>query len=211
MTSEPPAAAPLVPAPGEALPAAPRSPEALRFLARRRSLPVRNHTEPGPSDAELEHLLTIGLRVPDHGKLEPWRLVVLTGEARRRVGAVIRDVFAERNPDASAGTLELEAGRLARAPLVIAVLSSPVESRKIPEWEQILSAGALCHQLLLAANALGYAAQWLTEWYAYEPRVLEALGGRDGERIAGFVHVGTPAVPAEERARPNPLARVSRL
>jgi nitroreductase len=211
MTRSPTETPALLPEPGETLPAAPGSAAALRFLARRHSLPVRHIGEPGPSEAELDRLLRIGLRVPDHGKLEPWRLVVLTGEARLRLGAVIREAFAQRHPEANETTLEAERQRLARAPLVLAVIAAPVPSAKIPEWEQLLSAGALCHQLLLAANALGYAAQWLSEWYAYEPRVLDALGGRDGERIAGFVHIGTPSVPAEERPRPDPALKVTRF
>ncbi|TVQ35323.1 MAG: nitroreductase [Geminicoccaceae bacterium] len=200
-----------LPAIGEALPAAPASAEVLRFLARRRSLVVREQTAPGPSAAELSELLQVGLRVPDHGKLEPWRLVVLEGEDRWRLGAVIRTAFAARQPDATAASLEVEAGRLARAPLVIAVISAPVPSAKIPEWEQILSAGALCHQLLLAANAMGFAAQWLTEWYAYDAAVTAALGCREGERIAGFIHIGTAKGPAEERKRPELAAKASRL
>ncbi len=202
---------PLLPALGEALPAAPGSAEALRFLARRRSLPVRAQGEPGPSAEEVDLMLAVGLRVPDHGKLEPWRLLVLRGEARHRIGAVVAEAFAKRQPDANAASLQAERQRLARAPLVVAVIASPVASAKIPEWEQLLSVGALCHQLLLTANAMGYAAQWLTEWYAYDADVATALGCRAGERIAGFVHVGTPTGPAEERVRPDPLRKIAHL
>lgn len=209
--ARPDAAAPTLPVEGEALPAAPTSAAALAFLACRRSLVVRDMTEPGPTPAELDLLLRIGLRVPDHGKLEPWRLVVIEGAARDRLGAIIGDRFLQLNPEANAPTVAAERARLSRAPLVIAVLAAPVASLKIPEWEQLLSAGALCHQLLLAANALGYAAQWLTEWYAYDETVRAALGAAPGERVAGFVHVGTPRTAAVERRRPDPTAKVSRL
>jgi nitroreductase len=200
-----------LPAEGASLPAAPRSFAALAFLAQRRSLPCRHFGEPGPSPAELDLLLRVALRVPDHGKLEPWRLVVIEGAARERLGTVIAARFHDLHPEATEATLAAERQRLTRAPLVVAVLAAPVPSAKIPEWEQILSAGALCHQLLLAANALGYAAQWLTEWYAFDATVLEALGGRDGERVAGFVHVGTPLQAAEERRRPDVAAKVTQL
>jgi len=149
--------------------------------------------------------------VPDHGKLAPWRFVVLAGDARARLGATVAEAFLARQPDAQLPSIEAERGRLLRAPTVVAVVSAPVLNPKVPEWEQVLSAGAVCHQLLLAANALGFAAQWITEWYGYDHRVLAALGLKGGERLAGFVYLGTAREAAEERARPDLAAKVTRL
>jgi nitroreductase len=210
-TPRPPLDAAATPADGDRLDAAPASAEVLRFLARRRSLPVRSLGEPGPDAAELDRLLALAARVPDHGKLAPWRFVVIAGEARARVGATIAEAFLARQPDAQPPSLEAERGRLLRAPTVVAVVSAPVLNPKVPEWEQVLSAGAVCHQLLLAANAMGFAAQWITEWYGYDHRVLRALGLGGGERLAGFVYVGTAREAAEERARPDLAAKVTRL
>jgi nitroreductase len=199
------------PADGEPLDPAPASAEVVRFLARRRSLAVRELGEPGPDDATLERLLTLAARVPDHGKLAPWRFIVLAGAARARLGETIAAAFRTRQPDAQTPSIEAERGRLARAPVVVAVVSAPVLNPKVPEWEQVLSAGAVCHQLVLAANAMGFAAQWITEWYAYDHQVLRALGLGGGERLAGFVHLGTARAAAEERARPDLTAKVTRL
>ena len=210
-TPRPPLDATATPADGDRLDAAPASAEVLRFLARRRSLPVRSLGEPGPDAAELDRLLALAARVPDHGKLAPWRFVVIAGEARARVGATIAEAFLARQPDAQPPSLEAERGRLLRAPTVVAVVSTPVLNPKVPEWEQVLSAGAVCHQLLLAANAMGFAAQWITEWYGYDHRVLRALGLGGGERLAGFVYLGTARDAAEERARPDLAAKVTRL
>ncbi len=210
-TPRPSLAATTTPADGDRLDPAPASAETLGFLARRRSVPVRELAEPGPDDAELDRLLTLAARVPDHGKLAPWRFVVVAGAARARIGAVIAEAFRARQPDAQPPSIEAERGRLQRAPVVVAVVSAPVLNPKVPEWEQVLSAGAVCHQLLLAANAMGYAAQWITEWYAYDRRVLAALGLTGGERLAGFVHLGSARGPAEERARPALSDKVTRL
>ncbi|MEO1090363.1 MAG: nitroreductase [Pseudomonadota bacterium] len=201
----------MIPAEGEPVATAPGAATTLMFLARRRSLVVRELTGPGPSAAERDLLLRVGLRVPDHGKLEPWRVVVIEGAARDRLGTVAASAFAKREPDANPPTLAAEAGRFARAPLVLAVVAAPVPSAKVPEWEQTLSAGALCHQLLLAANALGFAAQWLTEWVAYDRDVMAAIGCGADERIAGFVYVGRGAAETPERRRPTVAERVRYL
>lgn len=210
-TPRPSLTATATPADGERLDPAPASAETLGFLARRRSVPVRDLGEPGPDDAELERLLTLAARVPDHGKLAPWRFIVVAGDARARIGGVIAEAFLARQPDAQLPSIEAERGRLCRAPVVVAVASAPVLNPKVPEWEQVLSAGAVCHQLLLAANAMGYAAQWITEWYAYDRRVVAALGLSGGERLAGFVHIGTARGAAEERTRPDLAEKVTRL
>ncbi len=159
-------------------------------------------TGPGPSPAQLETLLTVAARVPDHGKLTPWRFIVFEGEPRRAVGEAIAKAFQADHPDATADQIEFERNRLARAPLVIAVVSRAAPHQKIPEWEQLMSAGAATMNLVTAAHALGFAANWLTEWYAYDRRVLDALGLAPNERIAGFVHIGTPVRPPEDRPRP---------
>jgi len=147
-------------------------------------------------------LLAIASRVPDHGKLAPWRFIVFEDDARLAAGAAIAAAFAADRADATPEQIEFEGKRLARAPLVIAVVSSATPHVKIPEWEQQMSAGASAMSLVLAAHAMGYAASWITEWYAYDRGVLEALGVAANERIAGFVHIGTPAKPPEDRERP---------
>src|SRR5216117_2127612 len=182
-------------------------PEALELLKTRRSLNPVELAGPGPSPAEIETLLTIASRVPDHGKLTPWRFVVFEGDARLKAGRIIASVFKDKHPDASADQLAFEQTRLSRAPLVVAVVSRAAPHVKIPEWEQVLSAGAAAMNLVTAAHALGYAANWITEWYAYDRRVLNALGLAPHERIAGFIHIGRPRHPPEDRPRP-PLSEI---
>src|SRR5438105_2848301 len=177
-------------------------PDALDLLKTRRSVKPIDLAGPAPSATELETLLTIAARVPDHGKLVPWRFLVFQGDARRAVGETIAARFKADHPEATADQVEFERRRLARAPLVVAVVSRAAPHVKIPEWEQVLSAGAAAMNLVHAVHALGYAANWITEWYAYDRRVLDKLGLKAHERIAGFVHIGTPARPSEERNRP---------
>jgi len=175
----------------------------IAFLSARRSVKPDRLVSPGPSAEELETILTIASRVPDHKKLAPWRFIVLEGEARARLGEVVAQacVAAEKEPPSHV-RLETERTRLMRAPLVIAVISRVTAHRSAPEWEQILSAGAACLNLCLAANALGYGTSWITEWIAYNQAVGAALNLGDGERIAGFIYVGTPTERSEDRERP---------
>jgi nitroreductase len=175
---------------------------ALDLLKTRRSVKPMELASPGPSAGEIETLLTIASRVPDHGKLAPWRFIVIEDGARLAIGEKIAAAFALDHPDATADQLAFERNRLARAPLVIAVVSRAGAHVKIPEWEQVLSAGASAMNLVLAAHALGYGAAWITEWYAYDRRVLEALGVAPEERMAGFVHIGSPMQRPEDRPRP---------
>ena len=182
-------------------------PDALQLLKTRRSLKPVELIAPGPSEAELETLLTVASRVPDHGKLAPWRFIVFAGEARRKAGEAIAAVFKADHPEATAEHVAFERERLARAPLVVAVVSRAGPHVKIPEWEQVLSAGAAAMNLVTAAHALGFAATWITEWYAYDRRVLDALGLAPNEKIAGFVHIGRPKAPPEDRPRP-PLSEI---
>jgi nitroreductase len=182
-------------------------PDALELLKTRRSVKPMELTGPPPSPAELDTLLTIASRVPDHGKLTPWRFIVFEGDARLKAGDAIAQVFRADHPDATPEQIEFERKRLARAPLVIAVVSRAGPHVKIPEWEQLLSSGAAAMSLVLASHAIGYAATWITEWYAYDRRVLDALGLAPNEKITGFVHVGRPAKPPEDRPRP-PLSQI---
>jgi nitroreductase len=177
-------------------------PDALKLLQTRRSLKPIELIGPGPSAAEIETLLTIASRVPDHGKLAPWRFIVFEGEARLAAGRAIETAFRAKYPGAKPDQLDYERNRLARAPLVIAVVSRAGPHVKIPEWEQVLSAGAAAMSLVLAAHALGYGANWITEWYAYDRAVLDALGLKDNEKVAGFIHIGTPKQAPEDRPRP---------
>jgi nitroreductase len=182
-------------------------PEAIDLLTSRRSVKPIELNGPGPTADELATLLTVASRVPDHGKLTPWRFIVFEGDARLKAGDTIAAAFRDKRPDATPDQVEHERRRLARAPLVIAVVSRAGPHVKIPEWEQVLSAGAAATSLVFAAHALGFAASWLTEWYSYDRRVLDALGVAPNEKIAGFVHIGKQAKPIEDRPRP-PLDQI---
>jgi nitroreductase len=177
-------------------------PDALELLKTRRSVKPREMTAPGPSPAELETILTIGARVPDHGKLAPWRFIVFEAEARERAGEIIAKVFAGKNPNAQPAEIELEKHRLMDAPLVIGVVSFTRPHPKVPAWEQELSAGASAMNIVTAASALGYGACWLTGWFAFDRDVLDGLGLKADEKLAGFIHIGTRSRPSEDRPRP---------
>jgi nitroreductase len=175
--------------------------DTIALLQRRRSAPPTIMTGPGPSAEELATILTIAARVPDHGKLAPWRLIVFEGEARHRAGQLALDIRLERQPDLDEAGRAEELGRFARAPLVVGVVSRAAPHVKIPEWEQVLSSGAVCMSMILAARALGFSATWLTEWTAYDAQFRAAIGLAEQERIAGFIHIGrAPAI--EDRPRP---------
>ena len=175
------------------------SPETLAFLARRRSASALTLAAPAPAEAELARLLTLAARVPDHGKLAPWRFVILRGEAK---AAFVRglEAIAERRPDAAKALAKL--GKIRHPPLTVAVISRFTEG-EIPEWEQRLSAGAVCAMLITAAQAMGWGANWITDWYAYDEDAGRLLGLAEGEHVAGFVHLGTPVEPPLERVRPD--------
>jgi nitroreductase len=175
----------------------------LQHLLSRRSVAANMLAEPGPDASAIETILTAAARVPDHKKLAPWRFILFQGEARARFGAVLADALRSREPDVSASRLEFEAQRFLRAPLVVAVISSVVDNPAAPEWEQLLSAGAACQNLIVAATALGFGAQWITEWYAYDDEVRGALGLAGNERVAGFIYIGTAVAQPAERERPD--------
>lgn len=183
--------------------------EVLRHLASRRSVSAGALLEPGPDRAALDAILTIAARVPDHKKLSPWRFIVLQGDARARFGAMLARIARENEPAASDTRMETERGRFLRAPTAVVVVSSTVNHPAAPEWEQILSAGAVCLNLLHAASAQGFGAQWITEWYAYDPKVRAGFGLREHERIAGFVYIGTPKEKPADRERPDLAAITS--
>lgn len=185
--------------------------DTIHLLRTRRSVAPHLLTGPGPGADELDTILTIAARVPDHGRLAPWRFIVIEGEAQRRIGEAVAAAFKADQPDAEDARIAPERERLARAPLVIAVVSRARPHVKIPEWEQLLSAGAVCMNLVNAANAFGYGTSWLTEWYGFDRRVLDALGLAPDERMAGFIHIGRPAEAPVERPRPDLADIVTRL
>jgi nitroreductase len=174
-------------------------PDILAFLAGRRSSSPRDLAEPAPSPAELKDLLRLAARVPDHGKLFPWRFVILQGAAKAALAERFETLAKER-PDAEKAVSVLF--KLRVPPLAVAVVSS-VKPSHIPDWEQRLSAGAVCQTLVLAATAMGYGANWITDWYSYEPRATALLGLLPGESVAGFILLGTPTTAPLERVRPD--------
>ena len=180
----------------------------LALLETRRSGRPRDLGPPGPSPGELNRILAVAMRSPDHGKLHPWRFVHVAKDRRADFAALLERAYRVDNP--SPGRLELEANeRFAhQAPELVVALSSPTEGHKIPVWEQQLSCGAACMNLLHAAHAMGYAAGWVTGWAAYNDAVLAAFGAPP-ERIAGFIFLGTAIAPLEERLRPEPEEVVS--
>lgn len=176
----------------------------LDLLATRRSVKPAALAEPGPTPAQLDQILTIAARVPDHKKVEPWRFIVFEGEARARFGEAIAEACkAEDKMPPSETRLETERTRLLRAPTVVCVISRVVETPGAPEIEQVLSCGAACQSLVIAANAMGFGTNWITEWIAFSPRVKSALGLAANERIAGFIYIGTAKERQPDRERPN--------
>jgi nitroreductase len=177
------------------------APAALDLLLSRRSGSAKAMTEPGPSKKQLAEILKAGARAPDHGKLFPWRFLVIEDKGRSRAGDILAEVMEAEGERAK--QVEEERERFLRAPVVVAVISAAREQHKIPVWEQELSAGAVCQNMLIAATASGFVAQWVTEWYAYHPVVKQRLGLKAGERIAGFIYIGTAKDELEERPRPD--------
>ena len=174
------------------------------FLKTRRSNLAKLMGDPGPSEDQLSEFLAIAARVPDHRKLAPWRFMIFKGDARSNFGQHIGAAFMKQNPNAPQDRAIFEGARFMRAPVVVGVISSPVTcARGTPKWEQELSSGIVCYNLMLAAQAAGFGAQWLTEWYAYDAQVNQALGLSETERVAGYVYIGTPSEPSRERTRPD--------
>ena len=183
------------------------------FFAQRRSVLARKMSSKNIPDEDLNKILAAGIRVPDHGALNPWKINVIKGDKLKLIDeAIILTEFKRENPNASEAQLETESKRFQRASIILAVLSTPVEHPKIPTWEMTLSSGAVCMNLLSCAQSLGYAAQWLTEWYAYNDKMLEYLGGRlNIDRISGFIYLGHKVEEPNERRRPDPKVVISHL
>ena len=179
------------------------------LLASRRSGKPRDMVAPGPNPAQLRRILEAAMRVPDHGKLAPWRFVIIESDKRATFAELIVDAYRAENPGAGALALDPLRQFATQAPTLVAVISSPVAHPKIPAWEQQLSAGAACMNLLTAAHAAGFVGGWLTGWASYNPMVIESLGGGADDRIAGFIFLGTPSRELEERPRPAYEAVVS--
>ena len=173
------------------------------FLSTRSSVPIQDLREPGPDDSQIRTMLAIASRVPDHGRLAPWRFILYRGEAREEVGRRIAELAERREGPLPEGRRNQEMTRFSRAPLVIGVVSSPKDHPKIPEWEMFLSAGAAAMNLVLAANALGFGTNWITNWYSDLPEGRALLGLAPRERVAGFVHIGSHQGVVPERPRPD--------
>jgi nitroreductase len=187
------------------------APDAIDLLLSRRSGSAKAMTGPGPSPEQLQTILAAAARVPDHGKLFPWRFILFEGEARERFGDILAKRVTEIEDGVSDTRVEMERGRFLRAPVVVGVVSRVTPGIPIPVWEQELSAGAVCQNMLIAAHALGFVGNWITEWYAFDAVVAQHLGLGPNERVAGFVYIGTSAVPLEERVRPDMAKIVTRF
>ncbi|MGQ0484222.1 MAG: nitroreductase family protein [Hyphomicrobiales bacterium] len=182
----------------------------LAFLSSRRSASVKAMGEPGPTPEQLRQILTMAVRVPDHGKLTPWRFILFEGKARVKFGEALARRWKDKNPGHGEEILAFHRGLFLRAPVVIAVVSGAAPHPKIPEWEQTLSAAAVCMNMLLASAALGVGCQWQTDWPAYDAEIAKVMGLAAHEKIAGFIYFGTPTELYEERPRPDPMQRLTR-
>ncbi|MGV3491113.1 MAG: nitroreductase family protein [Devosia sp.] len=183
----------------------------LDYLKTRRSIGIGFLKDPGPTPKQLREILTIGVRVPDHGNFTPWRLIVIEGDDRQKAGEAIAAIAKKRRPELDEAGLDIERRHFLPAPVTIGVLFSPKPNPKAPEFEQLLSAGLVAFNLCNAAFAMGFAASWITRWFSLDPEAQTALGARGGERFVGFVHIGTPTTVMEDRDRPNLDAIVSRF
>ncbi|CAN7535008.1 nitroreductase family protein [Devosia sp. LjRoot3] len=181
----------------------PANPALRDHLLTRRSVGQAFLAEPAPTGADLQTLLTIATRVPDHGKLAPWRLVLFSGDARAAAGEKLAEIAKRKRPEIDEAGIEIERRQFLPAPLVIGVISTAKPHVKIPEFEQLLSAGNVAFNLVHGAYALGYAATWITRWYTFDAEAAAALGAKEGERFVGFVHIGTPTTTIEDRPRPD--------
>ena len=175
------------------------------FFLKRRSVMAKKMSSDPIIENDLNKIIQAGIRVPDHGALNPWKIIVIKGPKLKVVDEeIILSEYKKENPNASDQNLDLESKRFQRASVVLAVLSTPVDHPKIPKWEMGLSSGAVCMNLLSCAQSLGYAAQWLTEWYAYNDKMLKYLGGRINiDKISGFIYLGHKIETPQERRRPD--------
>ena len=175
----------------------------INLLLNRRSVIANKLGDPGPSAEERDQILQAAVRVPDHKVMAPWRFILFEGTARTAFGDLLAEAYRAGTSEPRLEQEAVEAARFLRAPLVIAAISRITDTSVVPEWEQILSAGAACQNILHAATALGYAGQWITEWYAYDPVVRDGLGLEPSERVAGFIYIGTATEVPKPRRRPT--------
>ncbi len=180
------------------------------FLAMRRSISKQALRAPGPSAEELDELLYVAARVPDHRKLGPWRFIVFEGETRTSFGEKIAQVFKAKTPGATDKQIDEERARFLRAPVVVVIVSSPVDDGRTPVWEQELSSGAVCFNLLLVANASGWAGVWLSEWLAFDKDIAREMGLEEHERVSGIMYLGSTDMDPPERPRPDVKERTVR-
>ncbi|MCR9122693.1 MAG: nitroreductase [Phyllobacteriaceae bacterium] len=190
-------------APGE------RHEDVLSFLERRKSVPLSQFRGPGPDEQTLRRLIGIAARVPDHGRLEPWRFIIYRPEHGERIGAALAELALSRNPEMREDELDRERKRLSRAPVAIGVVSTAAEHERIPVWEQFLSAGAAAMTLVTAATAHGFAVNWVTGWYSDDAEARAILGLSPDERMAGIVHIGDYDTTVPDRPRPDIDALIS--
>jgi nitroreductase len=175
----------------------------LAFLKTRKSASAKTMGEPGPNGKELADILEMAVRVPDHGKLSPWRFIVFTGESRAKVGEKFGDVWRRNHPDHGEDTVDFQRKLFLRAPVIVAVISCAKQHPKIPIWEQQMSAAAVCFNLELTAQAGGFDVQWQTDWIAYDPAAKAEMGVRADEAVAGIIYIGTSTAALEDRPRPD--------
>ncbi len=182
----------------------------LKFLKTRKSGSAKALGPPGPTPSQLGEILDIAVRAPDHGKLTPWRFILFESEVRAKIGEAFAARWKILHPGHSEESLVFQRGLFLRAPVVIAVVSTAAPHAKIPEWEQLLSSAAVCYNIVLATTAMGYHAQWQTDWVAYDTETSAAMGLKAPERISGLVYLGTSTVPLEDRPRPDAKALLTR-
>jgi nitroreductase len=183
----------------------------LAFLKSRKSASAKTMTGPGPSQSQIDEILEIAVRVPDHGKLAPWRFVLIEGEGRARVGEGFAQVWSKNNPSHGGESLNFQLGLFMRAPLILIVVSTAAANGKIPVWEQQLSSAAVCYSAVLAATALGFDVQWQSDWVAYDDGAKAVMGVHAHEKVSGIIYIGTSNVPLEDRPRPDVSTLLTRI
>ena len=188
---------------GDELPPSQACDDTLKLLLTRRSTTADLMSGPGPSEAELRNIILAASRVPDHRRVVPFRFVVIKDEQRKQLGIALGAIFKENNPEAEQRAIDYEASRFLRAPIVLTVVAALDEGHKTPIWEQTLTVGAVCQNALIACNASGFAAQWLTEWYTFDGAFKEKLGVSEDEKIAAFIYIGSATQNPKERLRPD--------
>jgi nitroreductase len=183
----------------------------LAFLKSRKSASAKAMAGPGPAKAQMDEILEIAVRVPDHGKLAPWRFILIEGEGRARMGQGFAEVWANKNPTHGVESLDFQRNLFMRAPVILVVVSTAAVHGKIPVWEQQLSSAAVCYNAVLAATALGFDAQWQSDWVAYDEGAKAVMGVALNEKVAGVIYIGTSSVPLEDRPRPEVSTLLTRV